>query len=98
MLVSAIGVIAFDATRLGWGVGSPSIGHFGLLVCLSFVISGWRWGLAAACLSAAAVLGLALAQQQQWLGGDRLAATADSLWLRAAIDCSWSARASPAAG
>ena len=85
VLVSAIGVIAFDATRLGWGVGSPSIGHFGLLVCLSFVISGWRWGLAAACLSAAAVLGLALAQQQQWLGGDRLAATADSLWLRAAI-------------
>lgn len=85
VLVGVIAVVGFGAVRLDWGVGDPGLAFFGLLVCLVGAVSGLRWGLVAAALSAAAVIGLALAQQQHWLADSPLPHTADALGLRTAV-------------
>jgi PAS domain S-box-containing protein len=85
VLVAAIAAIAFAATLLDWGIGSPGIGFLGLLVCLVCAVAGPRWGAVAAGLSAATVIGLALAQARHWLPADAAPAGADSLSLRALI-------------
>jgi PAS domain S-box-containing protein len=85
VLVAAIAAIALAATLLGWGIASPGIGFFGLLVCLVGAVAGPRWGGVAAGLSGLAVLGLALAHGNHWLPLEGTPLPAASLGLRTGI-------------
>jgi PAS domain S-box-containing protein len=85
VLVAAIAAIALAATVLGWGIASPGIGFFGLLVCLVGAVAGPRWGGAAAGLSGLTVLGLALAHADHWLPLEGAPLPAASLVLRTGI-------------
>ncbi|MGL6112878.1 MAG: PAS domain S-box protein [Rubrivivax sp.] len=48
-------------------LSGPGIGLFGLLTCVVCAVAGLRPGVLVAALSAAVVLGLAVAQSRQWL-------------------------------
>jgi PAS domain S-box-containing protein len=67
VVICAIGVIAFAAALLEWGVSGPGIGFFGLLTCLVCAVGGLRLGALVAAVSSLLVLALAYAQYRQWL-------------------------------
>jgi PAS domain-containing protein len=64
-----VGITALTAVGVGEGIHSPSLGFFGLLVCLVTVLTSLRAGMVLAATCALAVLALAGAEAQGWLPG-----------------------------
>ena len=82
--VAAIAAIGLAAALLAWGAG-PGVGFFALLTCMVCAIAGQRAGVLVAVATGLVVLGLAYAQQQQWLAASPGPMADDGLWLRATL-------------
>ncbi len=83
--LAALATIALAAVLLDWGIAGPAVGFLGLLTCMVCALVGRRAGVLVAGLAALVVVGLAYAQQRQWLAPANAPPAGASLWLQATL-------------